>query len=190
MRFGELDLGAVRAVSWDVDGTLYSTRRLATQFRLAIVAASLRGEARAAWRAAATLSRFRKRMERVRAAGGRLAPNDACIEKRLAIERVWLSPALATLGARSGAAAALHACGSRFETQVALSDFEASHKLASLGLVDCFDAVYSGERLGFLKPCAEPFQHVLRDLDLPPDRLLHIGDRSDTDGAGAAAGRA
>ena len=152
MRHGGLDIGAVRAVSWDVDGTLYSTRRLASRFRLAIVTASLRGEARAAWHAAATLHRFRKRMEQVRASGGRLAPDDACIEQRLAIERRWIAPAIAALGARRGVIAALQACGSRFEKQVVLSDFESGHKLDSLGLADHFDAIYSGERLGSLKP--------------------------------------
>lgn len=187
MRHGGLDIGAVRAVSWDVDGTLYSTRRLASRFRLAIVTASLRGEARAAWHAAATLHRFRKRMEQVRASGGRLAPDDACIEQRLAIERRWIAPAIAALGARRGVIAALQACGSRFEKQVVLSDFESGHKLDSLGLADHFDAIYSGERLGSLKPSPEPFKRVLCDLDLPPEGLLHIGDRPETDGVGAAA---
>ena len=71
----------------------------------------------------------------------------------------------------------LRFCGTRLEAQVALSDFECSHKLASLGLADAFDAIYAGERLGHPKPSPEPFKRVLRDLDLPPHCLLHIGDR-------------
>ncbi len=184
---GEFDIGAVRAVSWDVDGTLYSTRRLAARFLLAILLASLGGNASAAWSALAGMRRFRERMERIRAEGGQLDPDDAGIEERLALERAWLSPAIAALGARAGVASALRAFRIRFESQVVLSDFEPTHKLTSLGLLDCFDGVYSGERLGYLKPSPEPFRRVLRDLDLPPECLLHIGNRSETDGAGATA---
>ena len=181
------DIGAVRAVSWDVDGTLYSTRRLASRFWPAILAASLRGAAREPWKAAAEMRRFHKRMELVRTEGGDLTVNDASIEQRIALERLWLSPAIAAIGARHGVADALRFFGTRLEAQVALSDFECGHKLASLGLTDYFDAVYSGERLGHLKPSPEPFKRVLRDLDLPPQCLLHIGDRPKTDGAGAEA---
>ena len=187
MNSGRFDIGAVRAVSWDVDGTLYSTRQLAARFWIAVLAAPLRGEASSSWRAMAEMRRFRRRMERVRAEGGRLEPDDAGIEQRLALERLWLSPAIAAVGARPGVSSALRFFGTRLEAQVALSDFESAHKLASLGLTDHFDAVYSGERLGHLKPSPEPFKRVLRDLDLPPERLLHIGDRSETDGTGAKA---
>ena len=187
MRSGEIDIGAVRAVSWDVDGTLYSTRRLTARFWLAVLSASLGGNASAAWRAAVAMRRFRKRMEQVRANGGRLETDDASIEERVALEQAWLSPEIAALGARRGVASALSAFGARFESQVALSDFEPTHKLASLGLIDGFDAIYSGERLGYLKPSPEPFRRILRDLDLQPENLLHIGDRPETDGAGAKA---
>ena len=187
MRSEEIDIGAVRAVSWDVDGTLYSTRRLTARFWLTVLSASLDGNADAAWGAASALRRFRTRMERVRANGGRLETDDASIEERVALEQAWLSPGIAALGARPGAASALRAFGARFESQVALSDFEPRHKLASLGLLGCFDAIYSGERLGYLKPSPEPFRRILRDLGLQPESLLHIGDRPETDGAGAAA---
>lgn len=187
MRSEEICIGAVRAVSWDVDGTLYSARRLTARFWLAVLSASVGGNANAAWRAAVAMSRFRKRMEQVRANGGRLETDDASIEERVALEQAWLSPEIAALGARPGVASALGAFRARFESQVALSDFEPTHKLASLGLIDGFDAVYCGERLGYLKPSPEPFKRILRDLDLQPENLLHIGDRPETDGAGARA---
>lgn len=187
MRSEEIDIGAVRAVSWDVDGTLYSTSRLTARLWLAVLSASLDGKASAAWRAVAAMRRFRKRMERVRANGGRLETDDASVEERVALEQAWLSPEIAALGARPGVSSALRAFRGRFESQVVLSDFDPAHKLASLGLLDCFDAIYSGERLGYLKPSPEPFRRILRDLDLRPESLLHIGDRPETDGAGAAA---
>ena len=181
------DTGAVRALSWDVDGTLYSARRVAVRYWLGVLAASLSGDGRSAWRATASLRRFRQRMERVRCAKGRIEPDDARIERRLALERRWLLPAMAAVGARPGVDDALRALRSRFRAQVAFSDFEAADKLASLGLTRHFDAVYSGERMGWLKPRPEPFRRILADLDLMPEQLLHIGDRAETDGCGASA---
>ena len=181
------DFGAVRAISWDVDGTLYSKRRVTSRLWFAMLAASLRGRAREAWEAAAELRRFDKQMELVRARGGRVSPDDARTEQRVEIERRWLSPAIAATGPRPGVADTLRSFGKQLEFQVALSDFECGHKLASLGLADAFSATYAGERLGHLKPSPEPFRRVLQDFGLSPQCLLHIGDRSDTDRAGANA---
>ena len=181
------DIGAVRAISWDVDGTLYSTRSVTSRLWLAMLAAPLRGEAREAWDALAALRQFRKQMESVRARGGSFTPNEASIERRIELERRWLSPAIAATGPRPGVADTLRFFGSQMKAQVALSDYECGHKLASLGLVDAFSATYAGERLGHLKPSPVPFRQVLGDLGLAPRCLLHIGDRSHTDGAGAKA---
>ena len=179
--------GTVKAISWDVDGTLYSTRHALWRFWFSVLTASLQGATREPWFAAAEILRFRKRMELLRSSDGQVTTDSASIERRVQIERRWLCPAIKATGARPGIADALRSLRSRFEFQVALSDFECGHKLACLGLADAFDATYACERLGQLKPSPEPFQRVLRDLDLPPKALLHIGDRADTDGAGAEA---
>ena len=109
-----IETGAVRALSWDVDGTLYSVRRVAVRYWLAVLAASLSGDGRSAWRAAASLRRFRQRMERVRREKGHIEPDDARIERRLALERRWLLPAMAAVGARPDVDDALRALRSRF----------------------------------------------------------------------------
>ena len=181
------DFGAVRAISWDVDGTLYSKRRVTSRLWFAMLDASIRGRAREAWEAAAELRQFDKQMELVRARGGRIVPDDARTNRRVELERRWLSPAIAATGPRPGVADALRFLGKQLQVQVALSDFECGHKLASLGLADAFSATYAGERLGYLKPSPEPFRRVLEDFGLPPRCLLHIGDRPDTDSAGAHA---
>ena len=183
MRSLGFDIGAVKAVSWDVDGTLYSSRKVASLFWTTAMKESLRGNVRAPWGAVLQMGRFRRRMERVRSNGGRIEPDSARVE----LERRWVSPLIKIVGPRDGVASVLGLFRSRLEAQVALSDFESGHKLASLGLTNYFDSVYSGERIGYLKPSPEPFRRVLRDLDLPPEQLLHIGDRPDTDGAGAVA---
>ena len=75
----------------------------------------------------------------------------------------------------------------RVRAQVILTDYESDYKLQGLGLEEYFDAVYVGERMGFLKPSPAPFARVLEDFGLAPECMLHIGDRVDTDGAGAGA---
>ncbi|MDE0626039.1 MAG: HAD family hydrolase [Bryobacterales bacterium] len=183
MRSLGFDVGTVRAVSWDVDGTLYSSRQVASLFWTTATKESLRGNLRATWGAVLEMGRFRRQVERARRNGGRIEPDSA----RAALERRWISPLIESVGPRAGVASVLDLFRNRSKVQVALSDFESDHKLASLGLSHYFDSVYSGERIGYLKPSPEPFRKVLRDLDLPPCELLHVGDRPDTDGAGAAA---
>jgi HAD superfamily hydrolase (TIGR01549 family) len=177
-------------VSWDVDGTLYSLPRL----RLAIAARVLGGvwagrlgrdlaELRA-------LSRWRTRMELVRAAGGDVAA--ACAragearwreqrEHVRALERSWYGQAIARVGLRREVGplhAALRARGVR---QIVLSDYDSDYKLAALGLSDAFEAIYSGESLGWLKPSTELYRGLAERLGVAPERWLHIGDRVDRD---------
>jgi FMN phosphatase YigB (HAD superfamily) len=75
----------------------------------------------------------------------------------------------------------------RVRAQVVLSDYEAGYKLRGLGLERYFERVYAGERMGCFKPSPAPYFRILEDYGLGSECLLHIGDRADTDGAGAAA---
>lgn len=183
MRSLSFDIGTVKAVSWDVDGTLYSSHNVASLLWTTATKESLRGNVRAPWGAVLAMLRFRHQVERARRNGGQIEPDS----ERVALERRWISPLIESVGPRAGVASVLGLFQSSLNAQVVLSDFESGHKLASLGLTHYFDSVYSGDRIGCLKPSPEPFREVLRDLDLPPAQLLHIGDRPDTDGAGAAA---
>ena len=121
------------------------------------------------------------------AAGGVVKSSEQEIAGRLALERRWLAPAIARIGARDAVGELLRFLRMRVPCQVIVSDLEAEYKLASLGLREQFDAVYVGERIGALKPSPRLFQAVLRDLEIPSQRLLHIGDRPETDGAAARA---
>jgi FMN phosphatase YigB (HAD superfamily) len=63
-----------------------------------------------------------------------------------------------------------------------------AERLSSLGLEQALGGKrYGPEDFGAQKPAARPFLSIARDLGVPPDRTLVIGDRDDTDGAGAAA---
>ncbi|MFP3090159.1 HAD family hydrolase [Treponema sp. TIM-1] len=63
-----------------------------------------------------------------------------------------------------------------------------AERLSCLGLDPASGAkLYGPEHFGAQKPAVRPFLHIAQDLGHPPDRILVIGDRDDTDGAGAAA---
>ncbi len=184
------DLDRLEVVSWDVDGTLYSLPRL----RLAIAATTLRGLVTGRLvrnvRELRELGRWRARMDGVRRAGGSIAAvyggADAATvraqrERVRELEQRWYGDAIARIGPRREVGplhAALRARGVR---QVVLSDYDSDYKLAALGLGGAFDAVYSGEALGWLKPAEELYRQVARELGVAPERWLHIGDRVDRD---------
>ncbi len=46
-------------------------------------------------------------------------------------------------------------------------------------------STYSAPEMGGLKPCKEAFENLLHTLQVKPANALMIGDRDDTDGAGA-----
>lgn len=61
-------------------------------------------------------------------------------------------------------------------------------KLAALGIDQTlFDVIIDSPALGGLKPCKRSFLTVIEMLGSTPQDTLMIGDREDTDGAGARA---
>ncbi|MGC4070704.1 MAG: HAD-IA family hydrolase [Polyangiaceae bacterium] len=71
-----------------------------------------------------------------------------------------------------------------------VSDYPAQKKLAALGVTDLFDRVVaSGEPGGpsKLKPAPDGMLLAADALGVKPNRCMVLGDRSDADGAAAAA---
>jgi FMN phosphatase YigB (HAD superfamily) len=78
-----------------------------------------------------------------------------------------------------------HLTGTSFPFAV-YSDYpRTAERLSALGLEG--GRPYGPELFGAQKPAARPFLSIAGDLGAPPDRTLVIGDRDDTDGAGALA---
>jgi putative hydrolase of the HAD superfamily len=177
----------IEIVSWDVDGTLYDLGRLKRTIAWQTLGGLCTRPLRTV-REHARLRRFRRAMNRVRARGGALGPGD--LEQRdqlLALEQHWYGRALARAGLRAGVRELIDDFAARGLRQIVVSDYEAAYKLRILGLDGVFEHVYAGERLGYLKPSPELFAAVARDLDIEPQRILHLGDRADRDVAAAAA---
>ncbi|MDE2710653.1 MAG: HAD family hydrolase [Acidobacteriota bacterium] len=157
-------LADIAAVSFDVDGTLYSDRWLRT---------------RVGWEAVR-----RGSLRDLRTLANRRDPaSDA--SARLAAEARILIPVIRRLGPRSGVAELLDRL--RPYTLVAVSDFDPEARLEALGLRGVFERVYAAERHGALKPDPRVFHAVLADLGIPAAALLHVGNRADTDGGAARA---
>jgi putative hydrolase of the HAD superfamily len=69
-----------------------------------------------------------------------------------------------------------------------VSDRRIDDKLRALKLDDLpWVARISAEDTGWLKPDPRPFLRACEMLGMNPTEVLHIGDRDDTDGAGARA---
>ncbi len=181
------DMDSIQVVSWDVDGTLYSTRRAACHAGMRALGSTVRRRRLDPLRELAELRELWRRVERVRFDAGIPVRVHDGSRRRRDLETKWWTPAIAASGPRPGVEALLGHFQGRVRAQVILTDYEADDKLRGLGLQKYFGAVYVGERMGFFKPNPVAFERILEDFGLTPECMLHIGDRVDTDGAGAAA---
>ncbi len=70
-----------------------------------------------------------------------------------------------------------------------LSDFgRVEERLKALKIdLSLIDVIESTERVGAFKPCSRPFFEVCEKLGVKPEKVTLIGDRDDTDRAGAEA---
>ncbi len=176
-----IDWARVRAVSWDLDGTLYDLAALHRALRWrALPRALFPGT----WRDLGALSAWKRACDKIRGRGGELPPGLDPAPARAAEAR-WLVPALRAIGPRAGVVEALDALAGL--PHVVVSDHPAEDKLVALGLRARFAHVVVGEALGWLKPSPRPFVAAAEALGVPVASLLHVGDREDTDGAGARA---
>lgn len=73
-----------------------------------------------------------------------------------------------------------------------LSDYPAVEKLSAMGIIEYFDAVVSShdESVGYLKPHPRGLQTCLRQLAVQPGQSLYVGDRADVDLPCAASAHA
>jgi len=185
-----LELNRIKLVSWDLDGTLYSIKRLKWHLMRMFLREIARGQGQTARKELAALRRYRERIDDARLAGGSLAEfflSQNCREVLLEVEKRWYGPALQKTGPRAGVVNVISFLAARDIPQVVLSDYESPYKLDCLGLAGRFASIYVGERLGFVKPGPEAFQRAADDFKVSTSSLLHIGDRADRDEAGARA---
>jgi FMN phosphatase YigB (HAD superfamily) len=179
----------VKVVSWDVDGTLYSLPAFMAALRWYLLRGFFSSRWLEVWADFFGLLRFKRTMDRVRAAEGEYAiggPVPGRDQIAVSQHRIY-GAILPRLGLLPGVEGLLRWFGDRGIKQVVLSDYLTTGKLEALGVAEVFSHRYTGEQFGHLKPSHAVFLGMCADLGIKPEELLHIGDRPDTDGAAAPA---
>ena len=68
-----------------------------------------------------------------------------------------------------------------------LSDFPPERKLEYMDIDNCWDSVLCSERCGALKPHPLSFLELAKEMSLPPENILYVGNSYSYDVEGAAA---
>ncbi|MDR0402499.1 MAG: HAD family hydrolase [Treponema sp.] len=195
----------IRGVGFDLDGTLYANYKL----NIRLVPFVFRHWALAGAFAGAR-SLLHKAAAKERAGAARILPEDgdpppesfydaqaALVAKRLAINaetakelvdrlvyRDWAEYFARITPFPHAAETLIFLKASGFRLGL-LSDFPPRRKLELLGLDDLFDAVFSTEEFGALKPNPAPFEKLAGAMGLSPGEILYVGNSPRYDIAGA-----
>ncbi len=183
----------IKVVTFDVDGTLYDPAPVRWRYFLQNIG---RG------RALRVILRVREEMRQESFADGAafFSAQNERIAQRLEIsideaaKRVEekmhsnMCSILKKTGPRPDAKDSLKRIHDAGYALVSLSDWRTPDKLDALGLADLpWSAHIAADEVGALKPQPHAFAQAAQRLGVTPAQCLHIGDRLDTDGAGAKA---
>ncbi len=101
-------------------------------------------------------------------------PSQVKVLKRHMHAKSWVKPTLESLKAQG----IKIACFSEYSF--------IKEKLVAIGIdPNIFDFIIDAPTAGGSKPCRKAFMYVAAKLDVHPAEILMVGDREDTDGAGA-----
>jgi HAD superfamily hydrolase (TIGR01549 family) len=198
----DFDPSTVRAILFDLDGTLYRQSQLRRMMLLRL----LRGHVLHPLRGARTfraLEAYRRAQEHLRE---RLEPCDLAQEQiRVACETSgattefltdcverWMDRSPLDLLARNirvGLVEFLDWAKRNEMPMSVLSDYPAQAKLEALGVAHYFDLALSAQspEIGTFKPSPRGLVVLAERLGVPPEECLYIGDRPEVDGAAAQA---
>jgi HAD superfamily hydrolase (TIGR01549 family) len=192
---------SVRAVLFDVDGTLYSQTRLRALMALELATMPLVSPFRAGRRLAA-LRAYRRAQEVLRKtthtdpAAAQLdsaaAASGLPVAEVQALVAEWMHerPLKYLQFCRcAGVEDLLNAIARAGMEAGVLSDYPAEAKLESMGLGGWFSPVLCASDAGIraFKPDPRGFLRACEIWSLSPEEVLFVGDRPDVDGAGAEA---
>jgi putative hydrolase of the HAD superfamily len=186
---------AIKAVGFDIDGTLYPHYRMFLYSLPSFLAHPL---------FVALFSRVRAELRESPQGGDFRAAQAAALAERLKadpektaqrIERylyeAWEGPfrLVKPYPHVRDTLEALRAEGFRLG---AVSDFPVGEKLKVLGVEDLFDCAFCSEDSGYLKPHPAPFLSLAERLGVRPDEVLYVGNSlsKDIEGAHGAGMRA
>lgn len=181
----------IRAVTFDVDGTLFDLRQMKVVFALTALrhARFLRAflKAREEVRALGAVPDVRREQdERVAKALGIAVEKAAAMRARV-IDVEWVA-AFSRVKPIPGVREALAEIARRGFKLGTISDYEAAPKLVRMKLDHVrWDADVGAEPLDALKPHPRAFETAVAKLGFAAGEILHVGDRLDADVSGAHA---
>ena len=195
--------GPVRAVLFDLDGTLYHQAPLRLCMALELAALPLRASpasARRTWHAIRTFRRVREELRDLGAAEAplvRLQFERAAERARMGVDEVeaavteWIfRRPLKYLRScrRGGIENLLEYLETRGIAAGVFSDYPAHEKLEALRLAGKISLVVcaTDEAVNAFKPHPRGFLWCCERWGLEPEQVLYVGDRADVDGRGAA----
>jgi putative hydrolase of the HAD superfamily len=175
-------------IAFDLDGTLYPNYRLFIRLAPFIVKHGkllwAMGKARNILRAENAEGPFYDLQARI--AAKFLKEEPRIVKERLEtlVYRGW-EPLFRRIKPYAHVRETLEALGRRGFKLGILSDFPPVKKLEYLGLGGLWDTVLCSEETGRLKPDPLPFFKLAASLDLPPERILYVGNSRRYDIGGA-----
>jgi phosphoglycolate phosphatase/putative hydrolase of the HAD superfamily len=199
-----LDLSRLKAVIFDLDGTLYRQGPLRRAMALRLLRAHVFRPA-TGLRTIRTIAAYRGAQEELRGAPGNsdlaeaqlgLAADHTGFDRDTVaadVER-WVELAPLDLLSRfvqPGLADLLTALRARRLKLGVLSDYQALPKLRALGIVDLFDVVLCAQdpEIGVFKPHPRGLRLALQRLEVTAPEALYVGDRAEVDAVAAVAAK-
>jgi HAD superfamily hydrolase (TIGR01509 family) len=180
----------IRAITFDMDGTLYDLSAVRWRFlwanRKCLAAMRVGRRVRDELRPRVFTNGAAFLDEEARMVAERLgvSAQDAAAQQHT-IFNVTLAHVLRTVGPRTGTRALLESLREVGVKLGVISDRAMGDKLHALGLDGLFDVVITADECGAQKPHERPFLLACERLHVQPEELLHVGDRPDTDVEGA-----
>lgn len=199
-REGEMIPG-IKAVAFDVDGTLYPERSYVLRMILAgwrhPLLSFAYNRARVRYRVEqgreatvpANRAGYLRRLSVLMLGILRRRPSERNIKAMTAkVERVFARSwerLYRRVPGRKGMRDTLHALHAAGYRIAVLSDFPLAGKLAALGVEDVVDVAFCSEETGYLKPDGRVFSRLLACIDCSADAVLYVGDSYAKDACGS-----
>jgi HAD superfamily hydrolase (TIGR01509 family) len=194
--------GDLKAVIFDIDGTLYRQAPLRRAMLLRLLASAAAHPRRGvqtlrvlrAYRRAQETLRSGAVAEGVAAAQIRLACEEATVDSETVVQCVkrWMDEeplALLRQCVQPGALELLRRCRAEGLRLAALSDYPAEAKLGAMGMNDLFDLVLCAQvpEVDVFKPHPRGLLVIVERLGVSAAECLYVGDRADVDAPTADA---
>jgi putative hydrolase of the HAD superfamily len=181
----------IEAVTFDVDGTLYSIRRMVIRHFLTMlpVADFFKDlhKVRDEMRGQGPFDDFRQEQAQRLAQRRNLSQEQAFNQVIAVVDERWMR-VFKKVRLFRGVRSVLAELGRRNIKLGLISDYPLKEKIKGMRLEDIvFDASVVSEQTGALKPHPASFILAAKQLELKPEKILHVGDREDCDIEGAKA---